>query len=80
MDVKEFNAIKEKVERLKESKIRAEAVIDSIFERWKKDFGVSSLEEVNTKLESLKEEAQENDTQLEEWMQELRLLTNWNLV
>jgi hypothetical protein len=80
MDVKQFEAIKEKIETLKKNKIRAETNLESIVAGWKKQYGIDTVEEAQKKLDETEDAIEKNDTKIEDLYKELEGLTNWGLV
>lgn len=80
MDVREYERIKESIERLKSKKAKAEGAIETIEASWKAQHGISTLKEA----ESLYEEMEKQSTALEEEVEslytELKGVTNWALV
>ncbi len=79
-DVKNFENIKEKIEALKAKKAKAEGAMETIQKEWEASYGVSSVEEITSLLETKKQEQQENEEALDAVYQELSGLTNWALV
>lgn len=80
MDVKQFEAIKEKIETLKKNKIRAETNLEGIVAGWRKQYGIDTVEEAQKKLEETEDAIEKNDAKIEDLYKELEGLTNWSLV
>ena len=80
MDVKQFEEIKGKIETLKEKKIRAETNLESIVARWKKQYGITTVEEAQKKLDATEDAIEKNDAKIDDLYKELEGLTNWGLV
>lgn len=80
MDAKTFEAIKGKIETLKQKKAKAEGAIESIVENWKTTYGFSTVEEAETKLAELTTKQQAIETEMEGYYSELEDLTNWGLI
>lgn len=77
MDVKTFESIKDKITVLETKKSKAEWALESLVESWKKDFGVSTVEELREKLEKWKAELATIEGSIESLYAELASLTNW---
>jgi len=80
MDVKQFEEIKGKIETLKEKKIRAETNLESIVAGWKKQYGITTVEEAQKKLDDTEDAIEKNDAKIDDLYKELEGLTNWGLV
>jgi septal ring factor EnvC (AmiA/AmiB activator) len=80
MDVKQFEEIKGKIETLKEKKIRAETNLESIVAGWKKQYGITTVEEAQKKLDATEDAIEKNDAKIDDLYKELEGLTNWGLV
>ena len=80
MDVKQFEEIKGKIETLKEKKIRAETNLESIVASWKKQYGITTVEEAQKKLDATEDAIEKNDAKIDDLYKELEGLTNWGLV
>lgn len=61
MTIKQFEELKEKIESLKEKKIKAIAIIENIEKKWKEQYGLKDIEKLNEK----KIEIEENINKLE---------------
>lgn len=80
MDSKTFEIIKQKIEVLKQKKAKAEGAIESILLEWHKNHNIESLEEAEKYIATLQEEIDTLTTKSETIYEELRGLTNWNLI
>lgn len=61
MTIKQFEELKEKIESLKEKRIKAIAIIENIEKKWKEQYGLKDIEKLNEK----KIEIEENINKLE---------------
>ena len=73
----EFTNLKRKIENKKLEIAQAKGKQESILENWKKNHGVSTLEEAEKKLIELKAEKDKKIKQREEYFEKLRNITNW---
>lgn len=80
MDTREFEAIKKKIETLKDKRSKATGALESIVAGWKAEYGITTVEEVEKLLASKKADIAENDAILEEAYTKLKGVTNWALV
>jgi len=80
MTLERYEEIKEKVEALKIKKTKAETTIESIQDRWKKDFGFTSVEEAEKKKEEIKKEIDQCETRLISLSEKIEGLTDWDEV
>jgi hypothetical protein len=80
MDVRTFEAIKNKIETLKTKKAKAEGAIESIEAGWKSAYGFSTLADAKNLDAKLQDEITTVQDQLEELYTELNGLTDWTLV
>lgn len=81
MTVERFEEIKEKVEKLKENKNKAQGVIDNILQTLKNDFGFDSddpIAEAEAEIERLKKKIKESDERLEEISEEIEEIADWD--
>lgn len=56
MDVKELTGIKDKIEKAKQERSRAEGAIQNIKDHWKNEYGFNSIEEAENELEKVSKE------------------------
>lgn len=80
MDAKTFETIKTKIETLKQKKNKAEGAIETIVENWKNTYGFSTIEEAEKMLQEKTDLLNKTETKLEDLYQELKGITNWNLI
>lgn len=80
MNSKTFESIKEKIETLKREKAKSEGAIEAIEDSWKKDYGISSIEEATKLHEELNEKLATYEDEMGELENELKGLTNWALI
>ena len=69
--------IKKKIEAKKVQRIKAETTIENVQKEWKDKYGINSLEEAEAKIESLNEDIQKTDKQIERVSAKLEELTDW---
>jgi outer membrane murein-binding lipoprotein Lpp len=56
MEVREFQAIQDKIDKAKSDKAKAEGSIEQIEKSWKDDFQCNSIDEVQAKIKELTEQ------------------------
>lgn len=74
----EFTNLKKKIENKKLEIAQAKGKQESILENWKKNYGISTLEEAEKKLVELKAEKDKKLKQREEYFEKLKNITNWD--
>ena len=74
----EFTNLKKKIENKKLEIAQAKGKQESILENWKKNYGISTLEEAEKKLAELKAEKDKKLKQREEYFEKLKNITNWD--
>ena len=74
----EFTNLKKKIENKKLEIAQAKGKQESILENWKKNYGISTLEEAENKLVELKAEKDKKLKQREEYFEKLKNITNWD--
>lgn len=77
MTVEKYEEIKSKIDEAKETKARAEGVIDNIEKQWE-SYDIKSLEDAEKKLKSLQEEIKENNSRLGKLYSRLENLVDWD--
>lgn len=80
MDIRQFEALTQKLEKAKEDKIRLEGSLNQIMEQLKSDFGVSSLEEAERLQNKLESELESDEKKLEEYTKEIENMIDWNSI
>ena len=80
MDTRTFEMIKSKIEVLKQKKAKAEGAVESILTNWKATYGFTSLAEAEKQLEMLSGQQNATEAKIEDLFNELKGLTNWNLI
>jgi len=56
MEVKELQQLKEKIEKAKSEKAKAEGSLEQIQKRWKDDFDCTSVDQVEAKIKETEEQ------------------------
>ena len=79
MDIKEFEAIKGKLETLKAKKAKADGAMESIMARFK-EMELNTLEDAEAYLLALEKKVAEDEAILETLMTELKGLYSWQFV
>lgn len=79
MDVREFEAIKRKVEVLKDKQSKASGAIEAIMASLKQ-YGCETIEEAQKLLTEKEQELEENESTLEALYTQLKGTTNWALI
>jgi hypothetical protein len=64
----DIESIKERIDNLKAEKARAEGQKQTIEETWKRDFGVSTLEEAEDLMAKMQKELEDYKTAQEEYL------------
>ena len=80
MTTKEFEVIKQKLEKIKESKARAEGALEKLKQQLKKDFEVDTVEAANLLLEDLESKIEKDDERLDTLSDELHNIIDWENV
>ena len=78
MELKEFERIKRLIKEAELKSAKSQGVIDSITRSWKEKYGLSTVEEAETKLKELEEEKKRIDERLEKLMKELYESYDWD--
>lgn len=79
-ELRNFEAIKDKIETLKSRRAKAEGSMESILSDWKQKYNISSLEEAEKYLHEKQNEKEENEVLMKEYYEELNSLTSWGLL
>lgn len=79
MDVATFEKIKGKIETLKAKRAKAEGAIESEQALWKKQFDISTKEELEALLAEAEDNCETFEGKMTTIMEELKGLTNWSL-
>ena len=74
MDTKEFTELKAKISQEKERKSRLEGQMEQLTKQMHDDFDCKTLDDLETKIEALREEKAALEQEFETGMQELRVL------
>jgi hypothetical protein len=80
MDTKTFEAIKTKVDTLKQKQAKAEGAMESIKADWLKKFGTDDIGELEYKLAELQEDLEADEADRDKVFEELRSLYKWEFV
>ena len=77
MTAEKFNQIKDKIEDLKESRAKAKGVMEDIEKKWKKDYGINSMEEAIEKEKEFATELEKLETKKEAIMSKIEKAADW---
>lgn len=79
MTTQELETIKNKIEKLKKDKSKAEGAMENIEKDWKSSFGLNSLEEVQEKIEELEKGKEEIETKIKNLSEKIKDSYDWDL-
>lgn len=71
--------LKEKIDKAKEQKAKAEGQIEQIMETWKKEYGCNTIEEVREYQKNIETKIQTLDEKLEGVTKEIEAILNENV-
>lgn len=80
MDTKTFEAIKTKVDTLKQKQAKAEGAMESIKADWQKNYETDDIGELESKLAELQEDLEADEADRDKVFEELRSLYKWEFV
>jgi len=80
MDLERIKEIGKKMEYLKQKKAKSEGVMEDIVKRWKSEFQCASKEEVEVRIEELKEEVVRGEKRLKVLMGKIEKAYDWDSV
>jgi len=80
MDTRTFEAIKQKIAKMKEENIKASALTDDIRSRWKREFSINDDEECLKKLEEIEASIKEKKEAKQELLDKLETITDWGAI
>lgn len=80
MDAKTFEAIKTKVDTLKQKQAKAEGAMESIKADWLKNYETDDIGELESKLVELQEDLEADEADRDKVFEELRSLYKWEFV
>ena len=80
MDTKTFEAIKTKVDTLKQKQAKAEGAMESIKADWHKNYGTDDIGELESKLTEMQEDLEADEADRDKVFEELRSLYKWEFV
>jgi hypothetical protein len=78
MTTKEFESIKEKITSATKKRDMAEGAKNKITESWSKEFGITTQEEVETKLEELEKDIEADKEKRDKLMKKLYESADWD--
>lgn len=73
----EFEQLKQKIKNKELEIAQAKGKQELIIENWKKNYGISTLEEAKVKLVELKTENEEKSKKRDDYFEKLKSITNW---
>ena len=80
MDIKTFEAIKTKVDTLKQKQAKAEGAMESIKADWLKNYETDDIGELESKLAELQEDLEADEADRDKVFEELKGLYQWQFV
>lgn len=80
MKVEELEKLQKRIEQAKESKAKAEGALEKIKEDLQKEFGVKTIEEAQDKLDELKKELSSAEKKLNENLDKIESMADWNKI
>lgn len=78
MTIQKFEQIKSSIELAKTRRDRAEGAKQKIEESWKKEFGISTQEEVENKINELETEIESDKKERDKLMDKLDKMQDWD--
>jgi hypothetical protein len=78
MNVREFEAIKEKITSATKKRDMAEGAKNKIVESWKKEYSITTQEEVETKLEELEKDIEKDKATRDKLFIKLESSADWD--
>jgi hypothetical protein len=78
--VDDVKGIKEKIDRVKERKAKAEGAMESIRKRWKTEFGCEDQAAAQAKLNSMREEVAEGERRVGVLLDKVEQACDWSKV
>lgn len=80
MTPEEYEQLKKKIAKANEAAIRAEGSLEQIKQQGEKEFGVSNKEGAQQKIEKLKQQKEKKVREIEELMDKLSNITDWDAI
>ena len=80
MNIDDFKKLKDKLEAAKQKKAKAEGFIEATLKKLKEEFGCSSLEEAEKKLESLNAQIEKEEKQLDKLLDKIDKAVEWDKI
>jgi predicted RNase H-like nuclease (RuvC/YqgF family) len=77
MKIADFEKLKEKIEESKARRSRAEGALEQAMERLKKEFGCSTIEEAEAKIETLNAELDNDEAELSALLDKIEKAVDW---
>lgn len=77
MTIDEVKEIRRKIQKAQEARTKAEGAIEQLKAQLKKDYGIDSVEEAEAEIAQKKKALAINETRLEELLEKLENLTDW---
>jgi uncharacterized protein (DUF342 family) len=77
MTERDLKKIKDKIEKAKNDKVKAEVVIENIKKSWKKQYDFDTVEEAKKKIEEFQEQAEKYEKKLKRLEEKLKDLVDW---
>lgn len=80
MDVNTFTKITEKLETLKQKRAKAEGTLENIQKEWQETYGTTDEEIIKKKLDEITKTIDTTTETIDTLYDELKSLTNWDLI
>jgi hypothetical protein len=80
MNVDQLEIIKEKIEKAKQQKAKAEGALEKILDQWKEEYGCASIEEAQQKHDEISSCIEKEEERLNSLLNELEKITDWGSV
>ena len=80
MDTKTFEAIKTKVDTLKQKQAKAEGAMEAIKADWLKNYETDDIGELESKVAEMKEDLEADEADRDKAYEELKGLYQWQFV
>jgi adenylate kinase family enzyme len=77
MTIKQFEALKEKFENLKNKKAKAEGKLETIEIEWDDKYGFTDIESANKKKNEIEKEIEKLEKKKENVIEKLENITDW---
>jgi hypothetical protein len=80
MEVKEFQELRDKIKVVEDKTAKAEGALDQIKIQLKKDFGLETLEKIESEITKINKEIDADEDKLDLILEEIENATDWNKI